>query len=357
MPFAETRALLDAAISAKAFPAAAIEVGRGDGALWAANFGRLTFEPDAASTDADTIFDLASLTKVIATTSLAMRGVGAGRVHLDTRIADVLPGWNDARHHSIEVRHLLDHSSGLPGHVRLWERWTTRAEIAAGILDVPLEWPAGTRSVYSDLGFITLGFVLEAVHGEPLDVQFGGFADAAGLALRFRPPAQLHARTAPTEFDAWRGRLVRGEVHDENAHMLGGVAGHAGLFGTAPDVAAFARLVLRTFAMRTILGAPALMSTFATPTGVAGSSRALGWDTMRPTSSCGTLMSPTAIGHTGFTGTSLWIDWERDLYVVLLTNRVHPSRVNDALVALRPLVHDAAVRDVALHDRDATSRG
>lgn len=351
MPFAETRALVDAAISAKAFPAAAIEVGRADGALWAGSFGRLTFEPDATPADAATIFDLASLTKVIATTSLTMRSIGAGRVHLDTPVGDVLPGWNDARHSSIEVRHLLDHSSGLPGHVRLWDQWTTRAEIVAAILDVPLEEPPGTRSVYSDLGFITLGFILEALHEEPLDVQFHAFADAAGLTLQFRPPADSHARIAPTEFDTWRGRLVHGEVHDENAHMLGGVAGHAGLFGTAPDVAAFARLVLRTFATRTILGTPALMKVFATPTGVAGSSRALGWDTMRPTSSCGTLISPTAIGHTGFTGTSLWIDWERDLYVVLLTNRVHPSRSNEALVTLRPLVHDAVVRDVASQAR------
>ena len=347
MPFTETRALLDAAISDKAFPAAAIDVGRVHGSLWAANFGRLTFEPDAAPVDAHTNFDLASLTKVIATTSLAMRSVGAGHLHLDMRLGEVLPGWQDARHQSIAVRHLLDHSSGLPGHVRLWERWTTRADIAAALLDTPLEQPPGTRSVYSDLGFITLGFLLEAVNGETLDAQFAAFADAAGFSLQFRPSVELHEQTAPTEVDAWRGRLVHGEVHDENAHVLGGVAGHAGLFGTARDVAAFARLVLGTFTGRTILGTPALMKTFATPTGVPGSSRALGWDTMRPTSSCGVLLSPTAIGHTGFTGTSLWIDWERDLYVVLLTNRVHPSRANEALVRLRPLVHDAVVRDVA----------
>jgi CubicO group peptidase (beta-lactamase class C family) len=135
-------------------------------------------------------------------------------------------------------------------------------------------------------------------------------------------------------------------VHDENAAALGGAAGHAGLFGTAGAVGAFARLVLRSFRDITPLGSPELMATFATPTGVPGSSRALGWDTMRPTSSCGTRFSPTSIGHTGFTGTSLWIDRERDLYVVLLTNRVHPSRDNDRFVAVRPRVHDAVVEDL-----------
>ena len=137
--------------------------------------------------------------------------------------------------------------------------------------------------------------------------------------------------------------MIHGEVHDENARALGGVAGHAGLFGTAGDVGAFARLVLRTFHEPTGMGTPSLMRTFAARCQVPASSRALGWDTMRPTSSCGSLLSADAIGHTGFTGTSLWIDHARDLYVVLLTNRVHPTRTNDAHLSLRPRVHDAIV--------------
>lgn len=346
MRFDETRALLDAAISAKAFPAAAIHVGRAAGTLWRADVGRLTFDDHAPPTSPDTIFDLASLTKVIATTSLAMRAVGAGRLQLDTAVADVLPEWRIGEHRGVLVRHLLDHSSGLPAHVRMWEQVADAEAMRRAILAVRLEHPPGTRSVYSDLGFIVLGWVIEQVERQSLDVTFAAFTASCGLELRFRPAPESRDRVAPTEWDAWRGRLVHCDVHDENAHLLGGVAGHAGLFGTARDVAAFARVVLRTFTEPTALGTSVLMKTFATPTGVPGSSRALGWDTMRVTSSCGRLLSPTAIGHTGFTGTSLWIDWERDFYVVLLTNRVHPSRANEALVALRPLVHDAVVRDL-----------
>jgi CubicO group peptidase (beta-lactamase class C family) len=153
---------------------------------------------------------------------------------------------------------------------------------------------------------------------------------------------------APTEYDAGRGRLLRGEVHDENARALGGVAGHAGLFGNAASVGAFARLVLRTYATETTLARPDTLRRFVTRSTVPGSSRALGWDTMLPTSSCGSLLSPRAIGHTGFTGTSLWIDPGRDLYIVLLTNRVHPNRENlEGLRRLRPAVHDAIVRAVS----------
>jgi CubicO group peptidase (beta-lactamase class C family) len=153
------------------------------------------------------------------------------------------------------------------------------------------------------------------------------------------------SRIAPTEFDPWRNRLLQGEVHDENAAALDGVAAHAGLFGTAADVGVFARTVLRTFIEPTVLADPPLMARMANVTDVPDSSRALGWDTMRPTSSCGRRLSPTAIGHTGFTGTSLWIDRDQDLYVVLLTNRVHPSRSNEALLSIRPRVHEAVVED------------
>jgi CubicO group peptidase (beta-lactamase class C family) len=149
--------------------------------------------------------------------------------------------------------------------------------------------------------------------------------------------------TAPTEADEWRGRVLQAEVHDENAAALGGVAGHAGVFGTAGAVGAFARLVLATLTRSTVLGTPEELRQFVTRSSVPGSSRALGWDTMLPTSSCGTRMSARAIGHTGFTGTSLWIDPEQDAYVVWLTNRVHPTRANDALVALRPKLHDAVM--------------
>ena len=154
-------------------------------------------------------------------------------------------------------------------------------------------------------------------------------------------------RVAPTEFDVRLDAAIVGEVHDENARALGGVAGHAGLFGTVNDVGAFARMVLRSFDETTPLASAALMRQFARETGVPNSSRALGWDVMRPTSSCGRLFSHRAIGHTGFTGTSLWIDPERDLYVAFLTNRIHPTRANEGLLPLRPKVHDAIVEELS----------
>jgi CubicO group peptidase (beta-lactamase class C family) len=164
--------------------------------------------------------------------------------------------------------------------------------------------------------------------------------------LTFTPPRHWRERIAPTEHDAWRGRLLTGEVHDENAWALGGTAGHAGLFGTAGAVGAFARAMLHTLHGQAILAMPDTARAFIQRTAVPGSSRALGWDTMLPMSSCGTRLSPSAIGHTGFTGTSLWIDWERDLYIALLTNRVHPSRDNTLIQGIRPRVHDAVIADL-----------
>jgi CubicO group peptidase (beta-lactamase class C family) len=342
--FAKARAVIDAGVSARAFPAAVVEVGRREGMRWREAFGRLTYAPDAPPCREDTIFDLASLTKVIATTSVVMRHVAAGRLSVEARVAGLLPAWRVPGGADVRVRHLLDHSSGLPAHARLWETARGRAAFEPAICALGLEREPGTQSVYSDPGFMLLGFLLEDLGAEPLDVQFR--AVAADSALEFNPPAALRARVAPTEVDPWRGRLLQGEVHDENAAALGGVAGHAGLFGTAAAVGAFARLVLDTFAGPTRLGDPALMRRFATRTGVPESSRALGWDTMRPTSSCGTKISARAIGHTGFTGTSLWIDDERDRYVVFLTNRVHPTRVNDALIAIRPALHDAVMEEL-----------
>jgi CubicO group peptidase (beta-lactamase class C family) len=339
--FAPARRVITSGLAARAFPAAAVDVGRASGSLWREAFGRLTYAAGAPATREDTIFDLASLTKVIATGSVAMRLIQAGRLTLDLPVGDAVAEWRGARRGDVRVRHLLDHSSGLPAHSRIFERARGRDEVARAIADLPLEREPGTASVYSDPGFMLLGFVLASVGGESLDAQFAPLAPEFGEPLLYRPGLELIPRIAPTEFDPWRGRLIQGEAHDENAAALDGVAAHAGLFGTAGSVAAFARLILRTFREATPLGTPPLMRTFATRTGVPGSSRALAWDTMLPTSSCGTKMSPTAIGHTGFTGTSLWIDHERDLYVVFLTNRVHPTRANEQLAALRPKLHDA----------------
>jgi CubicO group peptidase (beta-lactamase class C family) len=343
--FPGARQVIQSGIDARAFPAATIEVGRRAGAIWQEAFGRLTYDADAADCTVNTIFDLASLTKVISTTSIAMRRVGAARLTLDSPVGRFLPAFGTGDRAAISIRHLLTHSSGLPAHARLWETASGRAAFERAIAALPLERAPGTRSVYSDPGFMLLGFALETAGRATLDAQFQPLAAEVG-EIGFNPRAELIDRIAPTEWDPWRGHLLRGEVHDENAAALAGVAAHAGLFGTASAVGAFARLALRTFHEPTSLGTPGLMRHFAARSDVPESSRALGWDTMLPTSSCGTRLSPTAIGHTGFTGTSLWIDWEKDLYVVFLTNRVHPTRANEQHAALRPKLHDAVVDDL-----------
>jgi len=332
---------------ARAFPASVIEAGSRAAAIWTHGSGRLTYAPDAPPCSPGTLFDLASLTKVIATTSLVMRAVRDGRLALDARVRDLLPSWGALDRAIVTIRHLLDHSSGLPAHARLFETMHGRAEFEQTIATMLLENPPGRKAVYSDLGFILLGFILSDCCADPthrtLDAQFADFARTFDPHIGYHPPAQWRERIAPTEDDPWRGRVLQGEVHDENAAALDGVAGHAGLFGTASAVGAFARLVLTTFTRKTALAAPALMDVFAARSSVPGSSRALGWDTMLPTSSCGHKMSARAIGHTGFTGVSLWIDPEQDAYVVWLTNRVHPTREDNALAAMRPALHDAVM--------------
>jgi len=332
--------IIERAIVDRAFPAAVVETGNREGVIWRQAFGTLTYEDDAPSTQEDTIFDLASLTKVIATTTIAMRAVAAGRIALDERVAARLPLWRGADREHVTIADLLEHASGLTAYLPFFRDYRGRAEFERAICTMPLEYPPRTQSIYSDLGFMLLAFILEDVYAEPFANVFqktaGLTADATSApdpSIVFNPARELRSRCAPTELDLWRGRLLQGEVHDENCYALGGAAGHAGLFGTAAGVGRFARMVLGECGGATF-------ERFMTKSTVPGSSRALGWDTMLPTSSCGTRMSPRAIGHTGFTGTSLWIDPERDVYVVLLTNRVHPSRENNQIQPVRRAFHD-----------------
>jgi CubicO group peptidase (beta-lactamase class C family) len=365
--FAEAARLIERGIASRAFPAAAIEVGRRDVVLWNAAFGRLTYAEEAASTPPDTLFDLASLTKVIATTTLVVRAVDAGSLALEDRVADRLADWRGPDREAVTIADLLEHASGLTAFLPFFRDHHGRAEFERAICTLPLEYAPRTQSIYSDLGFMLLAFILEDVNRLPFarlfdqifhaDRTFRLKADATGIEgeevgfpldsrsvrlqaedLLFNPPKELRARCAPTELDLWRGRLLQGEVHDENTWELGGAAGHAGLFGTAAGVGAFARAVLDGS-----IATPQTLERFVRKSSVPGSSRALGWDTMLPTSSCGTRLSPRAIGHTGFTGTSLWIDPAQDLYVVLLTNRVHPTRDNNQIQSLRRAVHDGIV--------------
>ena len=346
--FDRARAILRAGIVEHVFPAAVAEVGDGTRVLWREAFGRLTYDdsgPDAApATSADTIFDLASLTKVMATTPMAIQLVERGALALDDCVRDRLPGWTSPDRREVTVRDLLSHSSGLPGHQPLFQDQTGRVRFERAICAASLEFVPRTASVYSDLGFMLLGFILEGDAGLPARVDAMRVQMRSAEDLQFTPPMTWVPRTAPTEFDAWRGRPLVGEVHDENAAALQGAAGHAGLFGTAAACGEHARHLLQVLAGRVGAFGRATLETFVTRSAdVPGSSRALGWDTMLPRSSCGSRMSARAFGHTGFTGTSLWIDPERGVYVVLLTNRVHPTRANDAIRTVRPAVHDAVM--------------
>ena len=327
-----------------AFPAAVVDVGRHDRTLWQEPFGVLSHEPDAPPTQLDTIFDLASLTKVLATTTVAMAAVDAQRLTVDDPVSRWLPEWRGQDRQTVTVGDLLAHVSGLTAHLPFFRDHRGRAEFEHAICTLPLEYPPRSQSIYSDLGFILLGFLLADASGISLDTQFDQFVTDHGWGeISFRPDFKVRDRIAPTEIDPWRGRLLVGEVDDENTWALSGVAGHAGLFGTASAVGRFAQTILQQARGATPLAQPETFRRFMTRTTVPKSSRALGWDTMLTTSSCGTRMPASAIGHTGFTGTSLWIDTERDLYVVLLTNRVCPSRTNDEILRIRPAFHDAVM--------------
>jgi len=353
-------AIVEAAASARAFPGAVLAVGR-DGALAHLRaFGRFSYDPDAAEVATDTLYDLASLTKVVVTTTLSMILVDVGKLDLDARVHAFFPAFSGPAKERVTVRHLLTHSGGLQWWAPLYKEVQGKTAYLERIVAMDLAFDPGAKTVYSDLGIILLGDILERVSGTGFEAlaRQRVLQPLAMKDSRYRPPAALLERIAPTENDPWRGRVVRGEVHDENALALGGVAPHAGLFATAPDLAHLAQALLDggTFGGRRIVSR-ATVELFTERAGIPVSSRALGWDT--PTdesgqrsstpgqpgySSAGSLFSARSFGHTGFTGTSMWMDPERELYVILLTNRVHPTRDNNKIRDTRAQVADAVVR-------------
>jgi CubicO group peptidase (beta-lactamase class C family) len=287
--------------------------------------------------------------------------VDEGILDVDARVSSFLPGFRGGAKDRVTVRQLLSHSGGLAAWAPLYREAAGADAIETRIAAADLVYEPGTRSVYSDLGFILLGPVLTRASAAPSfeDLAHRRVLTPLGMAdAGYRPPEPWRPRIAPTEHDPWRGRMLRGEVHDENAAALGGVAPHAGLFGAAPDLARFAEMLLGGGVLdgRRVVSA-ATIESFTRRAGVPGSSRALGWDTPddgsgrrssspgEPAySSAGALLSPRSFGHTGFTGTSLWIDPERGAFVALLSNRVHPTRSNDAIRAVRSQAADAVAR-------------
>lgn len=354
-------ALLEHAIAARAFPACSIAVTFRGELIAHKAFGRYTYDPASPEVTTATIFDLASLTKVVATTTMAMILYERGLLDLEAPVAAIVPEFadglsnqdededhelecNDARRREVTVRMLLAHSSGLPAYEQLFLRAQTRAELLQAALRASLKATPGARAEYSDLGFIILGIVLERLADESLDTfcQREIFGPLGMAHTTFNPAPALRKSIPPTADDrTFRHRIIQGEVQDENASVLGGVAGHAGLFATAEDLAIFAHAMLN--AGHPILR-PETVTTFTRrEPAPAGTFRALGWDTPSAPSQSGKYFSSRSFGHLGYTGTSLWVDPERQLSVTLLTNRTWPDCQNQAIKPLRPAFHDAVI--------------
>src|SRR5208283_3292445 len=350
--FARAFAIVRDAIEQRAFPGAALAVTYRGSLVVSQGFGRFTYDEDAPQVQTETVFDLASVSKVVATTTVAMLLCERRRLSLDAPLSNFLPEFvsraprhQQAAREAVTVRMLLAHSSGLPAYEKLFQFAQSRDELIHAALTTRLVAPPGTRAEYSDIGFILLGEVLARQADLPLDL----FARQEIFTLlgmthtRFNPPPEWKAAIPPTEDDrTFRKRIIQGEVNDENAYVMGGVAGHAGVFAPATDVSRFAECMLRGGVP---LFQPATVRLFThreeTP---AGTSRALGWDTPSPVESLsGTHFSQASFGHLGFTGTSLWIDPGRQLSVTLLTNRTWPNRSSQTIRQVRPMVHDAIV--------------
>ena len=349
-------------ISRGAYPGAALVVGRRDTILFAKAYGRLTWSPSSPPVRPDsTLYDLASLTKVLVTTTALMILVDRGSVALDAPVARYVAEFRGTGTGAITVRHLLNHTSGLRATLPLHRDAPDSAAALAMLLAATPRTRPGSRVVYSDVNAMLLGEIVRRVAREPLD-RFAAREVFAPLGLGqavFRPPRRLHARIAPTGL--WRGHPVAGVVNDPNAARLGGVAGHAGAFATAGEVARFAQFMLRGGALpggRRLVRAETvrLFTTRVEPPGGGPlqDSRALGWQavpTDEDVSSAGTLFGPRSYGHTGWTGTSLWIDPDRDLFVVLLTNRAYAPRARKPFTVLKEV--RGAVADAAARASDA----
>lgn len=342
--------IITAAIAGGVAPGAAVAVGRNGRIAYMRGYGRLDWHDSTSPpVDSATLYDMASLTKVIATTTAAMAMEEANLLDIELPVSSYLPELNAPDKAGITVRHLLIHRGGLEAFAALYKTFRGREQYLQQINERPSKYAPGAQMIYSDWDLILLQLILERLSGRTLDtlVNERVFQPLGMADTRYQPPAEWKNRVAPTEVDSTRGGLVWGIVHDENAWALGGVAGHAGLFSTARDLSVFAQMMLNggEYNGARILR-PATIARWTSRQGKE-TSRALGWDTPSKNSSAGRYFSPRSFGHTGFTGTSIWIDPEKNLFVILLTNRVNPTRENAKHVPLRRAVADA-VQEAAL---------
>jgi CubicO group peptidase (beta-lactamase class C family) len=345
--FSRAFRILADAVEKKAFPGAAVAITHGGKLVALKALGRFTFDANSPLIETENIFDLASLTKVLVTTSMAMILYDRGLLDLEMPVVGILPEvrGDDSRRKEITFRQLMAHSSGLPAYERLFLRAKSKDDLVQQALSVPLKYDPGSRAEYSDVGFILLGIALERIANDPLDrfCQREIFGPLGMSHTGFNPPPAWKYRIVPTADDRiFRTRIIQGEVQDENASVMGGIAPHAGLFSTASDIAIFANAMLNS-------GTPIVrQETLALFTrreaSPPGTSRALGWDTPSSPSQSGKYFSQSSFGHLGYTGTSLWIAPDRTISITLLTNRTWPDCSNWAIKEVRPAFHDAVMQ-------------
>jgi CubicO group peptidase (beta-lactamase class C family) len=360
--------VIESAVKDKAFPGATLAIGyKGKVSLHA--FGKLSYDEKAPSVNMDTMYDIASLTKVVGTTTIAEKLVEGDfpvALDLDAKVERYLPEWIGQENpqelewrHRVTVRHLLTHTSGLPAFKEYWRTSKSKQETLDRIFAEPLEYEPGTKMIYSDLGIILLTEIIHRLTGKTLDqlAREDIFAPLGMDHTMFLPAKSLWPKIAPTELDNnLRHRLVQGEVHDENAYVIGGVSGHAGIFSTAPDLAAFCQMELNggVYAHQRIVRRSTIAQ-FTEPQELSKGTRTLGWVVPSEGGFTGKYYGPHSFSHTGFTGTSIYIDPDQQLFIVLLTNRVNPTRENMKITKVRPALHDAVIQALGLASNAAAA--
>lgn len=365
--FSKAEEIITQSIAKNYFPGAQLIVGDDNKIIYEKSFGNFTYDEFSPAVTDESIYDLASLTKVIATTSAIMKLYQEGKIDINDKVVKYIPEFANNGKENINILNLLLHNSGLKAFIPFYKYYSTKEEVINAIYNAELDYEPDTKFVYSDLNAILLGFIVEKVSGQSLDkyCEVNIFEPLGMRSTAFLPDDKMKERIPPTENDTyWRNRLLKGEVHDEAASILGGVAGNAGLFSNAEDLYKFMRLLLNNGSYynpysrglkEEKLFEPEYVSLFTKRfTEVFyTNSRALGWDTkpdLLPSKyrmPCGELISDNCFGHTGYTGTSVWCDRDRKLIIILLTNRVYPSRDNEGIREVRPDIHNAAIESAS----------
>ena len=346
--------VINKAVEDKSFPGAVVLVWKDGKTIYEKAFGNYTYDSSSPKIKTNTLFDLASLTKVVATTTAAMICYDRDLFSLDNKVTKYIPEFDVNGKDNITIKNLLIHNSGLPAWKKFYGRDLKYDDVINEIYSSELEYKTGEKSVYSDLGIITLGKIIEKVTGKSLDVFC---KDEIFIPLKmestfYNPDDSLKKLCAPTETDNyWRMKTLQGEVHDETSAMLNGVAGHAGLFSTAYDLAKLMSVLLNKGKIKQKIFIQQSTIELFTKRVSKESTRAIGWDTKSDSgSSAGKYFSKNSFGHTGYTGTSIWADPDRNLFVVFLTNRVYPTRENTKIQKVRPQLHNAVIKSIEKFD-------